>query len=403
MQVERLLERGELAAQPRRVVLRIEGAEHPQHAPHVVVLRAQPFGPAFVAVRLLVERKDVLFLEAEVREHRFAQRVDARCELAPAGGIGGLARGGEELVAASMVRRERSGIGEHGAPSQSETFSIVRRRPPGFFDVHQGCWGAQGHAAGVSQAPLILAFDGPLAVLTLARAPVNAIDEAWLGRLEHALSALERSQGVAVLLVRSSQRAFCAGADLALMRSRFATDEGRAQMISFVRRLQGAYARLERLPQATLAEIGGAALGGGLELALACDLRIAAEEARLGLPEARLGLLPGAGGTQRLARIAGEAVAKRLILGAEVIDGREAAALGLVQWTVPGEELVARARALAAELAALPAAALASCKRCIDAPREGRDGYEAEVEGTAALLASAETQRRVREFLEKRR
>lgn len=277
------------------------------------------------------------------------------------------------------------------------------RRAPGFFDVHQGCPTAPAHAAGVSPPPLILAFDGPLAVLTLARAPVNAIDEAWLERLEDALGALERSQGVAALLIRSSQRAFCAGADLALMRSRFASDDGRAKMIAFVRRLQHAYARLEGLLQATIAEIGGAALGGGLELALACDLRIAADEARLGLPEARLGLLPGAGGTQRLARIAGGAVAKRLILRAEVVDGREAARLGLVQWAVPAAELAARARSLAAELAALPAAALASCKRCIDAPREGCDGYEAEVEGTAALLASAETQRRVREFLEKRR
>jgi enoyl-CoA hydratase/carnithine racemase len=258
------------------------------------------------------------------------------------------------------------------------------------------------HAAGVTP-PLSLVFDGALAVLTLARAPVNAIDEAWLERMEGALEALERAESVSVLMVRSSERAFCAGADLALMRSRFASAEGRAQMIAFVRRLQGAYARLERLPQATLAEIGGAALGGGLELALACDLRLAAEDARLGLPEARLGLLPGAGGTQRLTRIAGEALAKRLILRAEIVDGREAAALGLVHWAVPASELAARSRALATELAALPAAALASCKRCIDAAVNGGDGYEAEVEATGSLLATAETQRRVREFLEKRR
>ncbi len=251
--------------------------------------------------------------------------------------------------------------------------------------------------------PLSLVFDGALAVLTLARAPVNAIDEIWLDRMESALEALERAAGVAVLVVRSSERAFCAGADLALMRSRFSTEQGRAQMIAYVRRLQAAYARLERLPQATLAEIGGAALGGGLELALACDLRIAAEDARLGLPEARLGLLPGAGGTQRLTRLVGEAAAKRLILHAEVVDGREAAALGIVQWAVRGAELAARARAIAAEVAALPAPALASCKRCIAAAVRGEDGYEAEVQATASLLASAETQRRVREFLEKRR
>jgi len=86
-----------------------------------------------------------------------------------------------------------------------------------------------------------------------------------------------------------------------------------------------------------------------------------------------------------------------------VVRGDEAAALGLVQWAVPGAELASRARALAAELAAIPAAALAQCKRCIAAGVQGDDGYEAEVEGTAALLASDDTQRRVREFLEKRR
>jgi enoyl-CoA hydratase/carnithine racemase len=250
---------------------------------------------------------------------------------------------------------------------------------------------------------ITLVLDGALAVATLARAPVNAIDEPWLERFDQALDTVEAAAGVSCLLVRSSERAFCAGADLALMRSRFTSADGRARMVEFARALQRVYARLERLPRATIAEIGGPAMGGGLELALACDLRIAAEDARLGLPEARLGLLPGAGGTQRLTRIAGEALAKRLILRGEVIDGREAALLGLVQWAVPAAELGARARALAAELAAVPPAVLAACKRCIGAAVRDGEGYESELLGTAELLASAETQRRVRNFLEKRR
>lgn len=238
--------------------------------------------------------------------------------------------------------------------------------------------------------------EGPLAVATLARAPVNAIDEDWLARLE---GVFDRLSGAAVLLLRSSQKAFCAGADLELMRARFATPEGRGRMVGFVREIQRVFARLERLPQVTLAEIGGPAMGGGLELALACDLRIAAEEARLGLPEARLGLVPGAGGTQRLARVAGEAVARRLILGAEVVSGAQAAALGVVHWAAPAAELAARASAIARDIAALPAAALAEAKACIGAA----NGYERELEATAALLAHDETQRRVRAFLEKRR
>jgi enoyl-CoA hydratase/carnithine racemase len=238
--------------------------------------------------------------------------------------------------------------------------------------------------------------EGPLAVATLARAPVNAIDEQWLSRLEGVLEAVADAS---VLLLRSSQKAFCAGADLELMRSRFDSPEGRSRMVAFVREIQRVFERLERLPQVTLAEIGASALGGGLELALACDLRIAAEDARLGLPEPRLGLIPGAGGTQRLPRIAGVAVAKRLILGAEVITGAQAAALGVVHWAVPAKELMERARAIARDNASLPAAALAEAKACIGAP----NGYERELEATARLLAHDETQRRVRAFLSRSR
>jgi len=251
-----------------------------------------------------------------------------------------------------------------------------------------------------AHASVVLTLDGPLAVVTLSRAPVNAINEEWLARLDDALAAIERAEGVSAVLVRSAERIFCAGADLELMRSRFDTPEGRERMVAFVREIQRVYARLARLPQVSIAELGGTALGGGFELALACDLRVAAAQATLGLPEARLGLLPGAGGTQRLTRIAGAAVAKRLILGAETVNGSEAAALGLVQWAVPAAELPARAMAIAAGIAALPAAAVAACKRCIHASFErGMDGYEMEIEATAALLASDATQERVRRFL----
>jgi enoyl-CoA hydratase len=237
--------------------------------------------------------------------------------------------------------------------------------------------------------------EGPLAVATLARSPVNAINEAWLARLEAVMDGISDA---AVLLLRSDQKAFCAGADLELMRSRFDAAAGRAQMVALAREMQRVFARLERLPQVTLAEIGGAAMGGGLELALACDLRIASQDARLGLPEVNLGLLPGAGGTQRLPRVAGEAVAKRLILGAEVVSGKDANALGIVQWAVPAGELAVRARALALEIAAMPAAALAEAKACIGEP----DGYARELEATARLLECGETRQRVRAFLEKR-
>ena len=124
-------------------------------------------------------------------------------------------------------------------------------------------------------------------------------------------------------------------------------------MYAYVAGIQRLYFRIEALPQVTLAEIGGAAMGGGFELALACDLRIAANEAKVGLPEARLGLIPGAGGTQRLTRLCGPALASRLILGAEILDGAAAAGLGVVHWAVPRAELAERAAELARRIAGL--------------------------------------------------
>lgn len=244
-----------------------------------------------------------------------------------------------------------------------------------------------------------LALAGGVAVATLSRPPVNAINEAWVARLREVIA---QAKDCPVLLVRSDQKAFCAGADLALMRSRFDSAEGREKMVALARDMQRAYAELEAAPFVSIAEISGAAMGGGLELALACDFRIAAHEAKLGLPEVTLGLLPGAGGTQRLTRICGEAVAKRLMLRGEVVSGVDAARLGVVQWAVPREALPAKAMGLAQEVAALPVEALRACRRCI-AFADEMGGYEAELEATSALLAMSETQGRVSDFLKQRR
>ncbi len=245
-----------------------------------------------------------------------------------------------------------------------------------------------------------LAVAGAVAIATLDRPPVNAIDDAWIARLAAILDEVEARDDVAVLWLRASGRAFCAGADLGLMRERFDTPEGRAQMVALTRQMQAVFARIERSPKVSVAEIHAAAMGGGLELALACDIRLVADTARVGLPEARLGLLPGAGGTQRLTRICGDALARRLILGAEVLDGAQAAAVGVVHRCVPAPELESAARAQVERIAGLPAVALAACKRCILAACDGQDdGFEAEIEGTALLLGTAQTQQLVRRFL----
>mgnify|MGYP001214875791 CR=1 FL=1 len=244
---------------------------------------------------------------------------------------------------------------------------------------------------------------GRVLVATLSRPPVNALNDTLIAELEAVVDRAIEDSDIAVLHLRSDQRVFSAGADLALIEACFATAQGPDEMTEVVRRMQALYWRLESAPLVTLAEIGSTALGGGLELALACDLRVAAVQARLGLPEAGLGLLPGAGGTQRLTRLCGPGLAKRLILGAELIDGAEAERLGLVQWARPLAQLPAFAREIAARYAAMPKAALAANKRCIAAATDPeRDGYADEIAETRRLYDQPETRRMVSAFLARR-
>lgn len=244
---------------------------------------------------------------------------------------------------------------------------------------------------------------GDALVATLARAPVNAIDDTLLGELDAVLDVVEHDETISALHLRSAFEVFSAGADLGLIRHSTATPQGRNRMVAIVQDMQRVFARLENAPCVTIAELGGATLGGGFELALACDWRIAAHEARIGLPEAGLGLLAAGGGTQRLTHLVGPGIARRLILGAETVSGREAERLGLVQWSVPRAELAAAARAVAARSAAIPRGTLAENKRCIAlASAPHGDGFAAEIAATRRLYENAETRRRVAAFLDRR-
>ena len=241
---------------------------------------------------------------------------------------------------------------------------------------------------------------GHIATLTMSSPPVNALSEAWLSGLSREIGAIEARTDWKVLHLRSDQKVFCAGADVKEMRARFDAADGPDRTYAYVASIQRLYARIESLPRVTLAEIGGAALGGGFELALACDLRIAAAEVKLGLPEVKLGLIPGAGGTQRLTRLVGRGLANRLILGAEAVDGASAERLGLVQWAYPRAELADRASEIVARIAALPAAALAAAKLCMtSAATPGRGGYGVELELTRNLQTNAETRERISAFI----
>jgi len=247
---------------------------------------------------------------------------------------------------------------------------------------------------------LTLDVAGPIATLTLCRPPMNAIDDAMLAALLDAFDTVDADPGIAVLRLRSDQRVFCAGADLQLVGTRVGRSDGAAAMVETVRAFHRAFDRLAALGKVTIAEIEGHALGGGLELALACDLRIAAHHARLGLPEAKVGLLPGAGGTQRLTSLCGAGVAARLILSGDLLDGREAERVGLVQWSAHAVDFAEVAKEVATRAAGLSVDALAVAKSCIRiADRMSAEGAEAEILGIGALMMKPSTEKRVADFL----
>lgn len=238
---------------------------------------------------------------------------------------------------------------------------------------------------------LELTYDGAIAHLIMDRPPVNAMNTELLAALDDAFDGLRSRTDIRVVLLRSRTRAFCAGADIRMMRDAVEANEA-ASMVRFTEKVQIAKSKLEALPQATIAMIEGPATGGGFELALACDFRIAAHDARIGLPEITLGLLPAGGGTQRVTRLAGPSVAARLVMTGELVDGREAERLGLVQWSLPPEEVLERAQSLAARMAAFPRDAIAGAKACIAVAYGDRAaGFATEIMAQNVLFHSEET------------
>lgn len=207
--------------------------------------------------------------------------------------------------------------------------------------------------------------------ITLENGKVNPLCLELLHQLEGAVTALDSPR---VVVITGGPRVFAAGADISEFAagvsggdagSRFAlAPPGRIEEIS--RAFLDALGAVQSLPCPTIASIGGFALGGGCELALACDLRIASERARFGQPEILLGIIPGGGGTQRLARLVGASIAKDLVFSGRQIEAAEALRIGLVNRVVPHEELADATSALAGELAAGPREALALAKDAID-------------------------------------
>ncbi|QNT92906.1 enoyl-CoA hydratase [Streptomyces griseofuscus] len=233
--------------------------------------------------------------------------------------------------------------------------------------------------------------------LRLDRPPMNALDVATQDRLRELAEEATRRDDVRAVVIYGGERVFAAGADIKEMQNMDHT-----AMVLRSRGLQDAFTAVARIPKPVVAAITGYALGGGCELALCADYRIAAENAKLGQPEILLGLIPGAGGTQRLPRLVGPSKAKDLIFTGRMVRADEALAIGLVDRVVPAAEVYEQAHTWAAKLAQGPAVALRAAKEAVDVGLETDidTGLAVERNWFAGLFATEDRERGMRSFVE---
>ncbi|WHM36473.1 enoyl-CoA hydratase-related protein [Streptomyces sp. BPTC-684] len=233
--------------------------------------------------------------------------------------------------------------------------------------------------------------------LRLDRPPMNALDIAIQDRLRELAEEATRRDDVRAVVIYGGEKVFAAGADIKEMQAMDHT-----AMVVRSRALQESFTAVARIPKPVVAAVTGYALGGGCELALCADIRIAADNAKLGQPEILLGLIPGAGGTQRLSRLIGPAKAKDLIFTGRMVRADEALSLGLVDRVVAAEKVYEEAHAWAAKLAQGPALALRAAKESIDAGLETdiETGLAIERNWFAGLFATEDRERGMRSFVE---
>ena len=241
-----------------------------------------------------------------------------------------------------------------------------------------------------------------VASLELDHPPLNIVDGELLEDLEAAIAELEVAPPGdvrAVVVSGHGERAFSVGSDVKEFEAHRAS--GRAERFELEARIAQ---RLAGLPMPTIAAIEASALGGGLELALCCDLRVASERAKLGLPEVRLAVIPSTGGTQRLPRIIGIGRSKELLLTGRVIDAAEALRIGLINEVVPAGRAVARAREIGEEIAEGGPLAVRAVKALVDGAldRPLADGHRAEVGASVRIFATDDLLEGARSFVEKR-
>jgi len=253
----------------------------------------------------------------------------------------------------------------------------------------------------MSRGSVTYVVEEGIATVTVDHPPVNALNRAlWIGIGEIFEELGEREDVRVILVTGAGEKAFVAGADITELgeKKRF---DGEA----YSRLCQESMNKVEFCPQPVIAAINGFALGGGCELILACDIRIASQKARIGVPEINLGIIPGAGGTQRLPRVVPKGYAKFLVLSGEMIPAEEALRIGLVDKVVPPEDLMEEAGSLARKLAAKAPMALKLAKKAVN---EGimvslREGLNLEADSFGLLCGTEDKNEGVDAFLNKRK
>jgi len=247
---------------------------------------------------------------------------------------------------------------------------------------------------------LLFSVADRIATITVNRPDkLNALNDATIGELGRAIDEARGRDDVGGILLTGAGRAFIAGADISELEGQTPLDAARR-----ARNGQEIFRRFETSPKPTIAVINGFALGGGCELAMSCHVRIASDVAKLGQPEAKLGIVPGYGGTQRLPRLIGRGAALRLLLTGEMIPAAEAHRLGLVDQVVAPDALVATATALMNAMLANAPLALAGCIEAVDRglPLTLDEGCRIEADQFGLLSSTSDMREGMRAFLEKR-
>lgn len=246
-----------------------------------------------------------------------------------------------------------------------------------------------------------------IATITINRPQaLNALNEKVLEALHDALVQLRTQSIMGVIVTGAGDKAFVAGADIAEMVQFHPKNKMHGTLAAeFSRKGQRIFWDLERFPAPVIAAINGFALGGGLELAMACDILIASDRAKLGLPEAGLGVIPGFGGTQRLPRRVGQGMAKLLLITGDSIDAQEAHRIGLVERVVPHDELMQHVRDVLKKVARNGPLAVQTIKRIVSkgAHLPLRDAIDREADAFGAIFETGDQKEGMKAFLEKRR